>query len=968
LPPPPRSSWHRYSALLLLLLAALSCRAPAQGPAPPPAATAAADDDPIAAPSSPGDLLEDPGHDPPQVQAEARPPRSPPKPVADRDAALAALAAGNYEGARDYFFNSNWIRAHPEDHPAHLVYAAAQAALGRYDEAEAALAPFLKGKDRLQKDPDGASALTCALARLRRLRGDDAGAESLLRAVLAANPHDLPARGDLLALWVATGRGADPEARAAMDALYDAYDAGRAKHAQDLLAVAQAALARGTSGAFHDANMVLGEAERAPVRGPEPEQLVRDRALLLRGAIFHEKYAAQEAAATYGLVLQRDPWQPDALGALALLQVDELRLAAAARLADAALSVNPRQPAALAALARIAVIEGRRADAQGLAAELAEIDPDADDRLAVLAALALTADDRPTYEAHRARALARTRVAARFAVTLSELLVSMHLYPEAGEVLREVAARAPDDPRVNSAHGLNLLRLGDEAAGRAALTRAWRRDRFNERTRNTLDLYDQRIDRDYTELDRPGLRLRLPTADHEHIAPELIAAFERARVALDRRYGALAEPLRLEVFSDPQDFSIRTVGVPSLGAVGVCFGPVITMVGPYQGTHNADQVIWHELAHVYAIRLSRGRVPRWFTEGLSEWESELADPAWARESAELLKNARERGALRRLGELELAFLRADSGAAMEVAYTTAAYAIRYLGETYGHPPLLEILRGYGRGQHTPELFERHLGRPFAVIEADFEKWLKGQIDERIQGWAPSRDREPKKKEIDPRDRLYQRVLLELRGGDADAAARTLQELLQSGGDGYSPRMALAQILLAGPAWQGAEPHLQRARQLHREATEPLVRLSELARRRGDLEAEKQHLSAALDLDGGSFDPAARLVLLALISDDAPRLARARARAAAIAPLHPLTLAARAHALALAGDLTGAQRLHRRALAATPQSGPADTLVVMALAAAAVGDRASAQLLATRARSDAKLPQRALAALDAALSK
>jgi hypothetical protein len=41
---------------------------------------------------------------------------------------------------------------------------------------------------------------------------------------------------------------------------------------------------------------------------------------------------------------------------------------------------------------------------------------------------------------------------------------------------------------------------------------------------------------------------------------------------------------------------------------------------------------------------------------------------------------------------------------------------------------------------------------------------------------------------------------------------------------------------------------------------------------------------------------------------------------------------------------------------------------MALAAAAVGDRASAQLLATRARSDAKLPQRALAALDAALSK
>ena len=47
-------------------------------------------------------------------------------------------------------------------------------------------------------------------------------------------------------------------------AFKDAYDAGKATHAEELLAIARAALARGTSGAFHDANMVLGEAETAP--------------------------------------------------------------------------------------------------------------------------------------------------------------------------------------------------------------------------------------------------------------------------------------------------------------------------------------------------------------------------------------------------------------------------------------------------------------------------------------------------------------------------------------------------------------------------------------------------------------------------------------------------------------------------------------------------------------------------------
>ncbi|MCA9650982.1 MAG: tetratricopeptide repeat protein [Myxococcales bacterium] len=877
-----------------------------------------------------------------QPDAPTRRERPAPKPVEDREAALDAVIHGNPEGAIDFL--AGHLEQEPGDLPARLALARAQIMVGALADASTTLA-----------DPAGAPDDPQVVLRRSRLawrRGELEQAQALLERAHKAHPDDLPLRGELLALLVRRGQGATPPAKALLDGLYDAYDAGSAKTADDLVAVAQAALAQGTTGAFKDANMVLQDAEGlAPVG---EGSWTADDVLLLRGSVFLEKYAEAEAAETFGMVLERDPWQPDALVGMARVHMNGLRFAEAARHAEEVLQVDPHQPDAHAVLGRIALIEGRREEAEQRGeGEALAVDAHHTGGLAVLAGLAMARNRPADYAKWRDEALKVDARGRDFFIDLADILGFLHLYPEADRILREAVALAPEDPYVQSSLGLNLLRLGHEGEGREALGRAWKKDRFNERTRNVLDLYEQTIDPHYVEQSHGELTIRLPKEDGELIEPGLLASVRRSRDELDGHYHMKAGKLRLEFFADPQAFSVRTVGVPSLGALAVCFGPVITFVGPYTGAYNIDMVIRHELSHTYAISLSGGRVPRWFTEGLSEWESELADPAWARESAELLSQARRAGKLRRLSELELAFIRAENGMMMEVAYATAAYAIRYLGQTYGRDALIEVLKGYRDGADTDALFREHLGKELAVVEKEFERWFFGQLDAKISGWEPSTEGKG-----DERDALLRKAMEQAGAGKTQEATRTLQELVAAKGDGYVPRMMLAKLLLDGPDPSAARRHLEAARGHHTEAIEPLVMLANLARSQGNVDEEKQQLQTALQIDGDSLEPAARLLMLGIVTSDGPAAARALERVRGIAPLHPIALSAEA--------LEGAKRKAERARATSqlrralrelkPGQGPADTFVVAALAAEALGQADDAKTLAAAALADPELPK------------
>ncbi|WP_146660882.1 tetratricopeptide repeat protein [Enhygromyxa salina] len=874
-----------------------------------------------------------------QAPVEAREREKPAAPQT-RDAALVAVAHGNPDGAVKFLLEE--LGSKTSDHEAMFALARGQRLIGQLDAAEATVTKVHKSaKDAAVK----ASALR-RLAQLRMARGDIKGAEQHIRDARKLAPNDILLKGELVRLMFQTGRAQEAEARDLIDELYASYSDGTAQSADQLLGTAYAGLAER---AFKSASRVLQEAERAapPSNGTE----LGDEIAMELTALFLEKYKPNEAGQTLAQVLERDPWNPEALANMGWVHLDQFALAAASRTADEALQVNPENADAHAVLAWVALIEGHRDVARAhIVDHVINVNPSHAGGQIVLAALAIFDRDKPAYAKARDAALAFNPRDGRFYSKLSDLLGYLHLYPEADVVLVEGAKRLPDDPYIQGALGLSKLRLGDELAGREALEKAWKKDKYNNRTLNVRQLYSERIEPHYAEQVTGDLTLRLPAESQDMLAPGLNAAIVQARKALDSGYGIKISPLRIEAYADPDEFSVRTVGVPSLGAIGVCFGPVITSLGPYTGTHNFNQVIWHEIAHSYAIQLSEGRVPRWFTEGLSEWESEVADPSWARESAELLFEARRHDKLRKLSELELAFLRAESPLMMEVAYATAAWAMRYLGQTYGRPKIVALLQGYATGKSTDELFKQILGKDLTTVEAEFTKWFDSELDRKLSGWRPSQDQKD-----DPRVKSLMKAMEVAAAGDLDQAKELLEKLIAANGDGFHTRTTLAAVLEQKGDKKGAIQQYEKAATFALESLDPWVGIAKIAREQKDIPLELDQLEKIIAIDAMSFDAPLRMLVLATATGDA-RMSAALDRVNAIAPLYPAALAASALRLHRA---KGDKKLIRAMLdevmvTALRPDATMDVLVMAAIATDEIGDP-RVKDLAPRALHSEELP-------------
>jgi tetratricopeptide (TPR) repeat protein len=628
------------------------------------------------------------------------------------------------------------------------------------------------------------------------------------------------------------GGGID-EALARFDRFIDVYNRSSSLSAEDLTAVAIACRYLGSTNhqLFRDALRAFDEA-----KAKDPSSVVP---AIRAGELFLEKYNSPDANQSFQEALAVNPNHPEAL--LGLARAMDFDGSPEARvLTDKALEVNPGFVAARAFLAEqllgLEDYEGARREAKSAL----EVNPVSPQALPILAAAELLSGDEAAFKDVEARALARNPKDASFYNKLSDIAVNNRLYRQA----RDFAAKAVElDPRSFEGYGflgLNQLRLGDIEEGRKNLERSFEGDPYNVWIKNTLDLLDTYPDYVTTKTERFEIAIEGKESDLLSGYVEKIA--DEAYEKLAERYQFRPEtPIRIEVYPSHGDFSVRTLGLPGLGALGVCFGPVIAVDSPSarpKGQFNWASTLWHELAHTVTLGATGHKVPRWLSEGLSVLEERRARPGWGDDVSLSFLAAYKRGKLLKTGELNNGFMRPTYPQQIGISYYQASLVSELIERDFGFVAIRDMLAAYGKGLSTADVFRSVLKLELSEFDAAFESYLK----ERFEAQANSLRLPPE----DPHE-----------GAPAPAVtAEELEERAEKDDYDFIAQLETGRRALEAGETERAEKHLERAKSLfpeYGEAGSPYTLLAQIHEERGDLGRAASELQKFVDINENHYD-------------------------------------------------------------------------------------------------------------------
>ncbi|MDX2088370.1 MAG: tetratricopeptide repeat protein [Kofleriaceae bacterium] len=775
------------------------------------------------------------------------------------------LTAGDYKTAI-----SELNKVTGGDRPtARVLLARAQMATGDYAAAEATLAPFATGKD--------AVSIEARLLRadLRVELGKLADARKDIEALFKEKPDDRAVRTSLGKLRLAQGDLLG--AKALFDETVKESD-NQKLDLDDPVQLAQLAIAARFTSNFQLSNDAFRETMKLRPQWTDIGVEWAD--------LFLQKYAAQLAEQTLEEVFKVNPNHPEAHAAMAQVIVEtRYDLQAVRHHLDAAFAVNPKNARALKVKASIAIDQNQWDDAKKTLDATLAVNPEDVEAIAMKATVAWLRDDLKGYEAEKKKAFAINPNYAELYRIVARSAVREHRYVEAIELEKEAVKLRPSFYEAMAGAGLGYLRLGMEKEGLEWIEKSWVGDQYNVRTFNTRDLFKKTIPQDYSIATTKNFRIRYHNDERPVLARYLEPTMEKAFADMVKRYGFTpTNPTTLELYADRTDYAIRTVGLPDLGALGVCFGKVITAMSPQTGDINWGMVLWHELGHVFAIQLSNSRVPRWFTEGLSEYETLIAHPSWRRENDADLYGAVLNGTLPSIAALNSEFVQPDQNAVV-VAYYQSAVTIEFLVQKYGFPKFVEALKLFGKGKETPEVLQVITGKSIAQLDTEFRAFL----DLRLKPYAgtfklPTRgfddvtkleiaaDASPKDGKLrahvalgyfyereaekaataaeaalalDPKQPIARYILAEVAVHKQDAAkAKQLYAgLVADGHDSYDLRTRLAQLAEAERNAAEVEKQLCAAKKLDPERSYPYQELAGIYKKSGRVQqglAELEH--------------------------------------------------------------------------------------------------------------------------------
>jgi tetratricopeptide (TPR) repeat protein len=478
------------------------------------------------------------------------------------------------------------------------------------------------------------------------------------------------------------------------------------------------------------------DAFRAAVKAHDKDPYLRVR----WGRMYLEHWQPVDATALFTEALGiKEDYAPALLGA-ALVSADGFE-AKAAELAQRALKSDPKLVEAQELLARVALEDNNSEKAEAEAKKAVAMSTEPLDAMAILATIDWL-NDKPTTP-WIDKILKINPMYGEAYETAAHFFIINRRYEEGIKFYRKAIELKPDLWSARSQLGINLMRLGREGEARQMLEQCWANGYQSTETKNTLTLLDSY--KNFQMYETPTTILRLQKKEAALLRPYFQSELDRAIATYEKKYKFhLPVPVQVEVYPDHEDFAVRTMGMPGLGALGVTFGAVVAMDSPSgrkPGSFHWDSTMWHELSHVYVLTMTHHRVPRWFTEGLAVFEETgNGNPDWGDrldpEAISAIKNKK----LLPVSDLDRGFIHPTYPAQVTVSYFQAGKICNFINEKWGYDKLLAMIHDYADLKPTPEVIEQEFKMKPEEFDRQFLAWLEAQTKATVDGFEEWRKR------------------------------------------------------------------------------------------------------------------------------------------------------------------------------------------------------------------------------------
>jgi len=457
------------------------------------------------------------------------------------------------------------------------------------------------------------------------------------------------------------------------------------------------------------------------------------------GRMYLEHWQASEASGLFAEALKiKENYAPALLGA-ALVSGEQFE-GAAIKSAEKALAADPKLYEAYEVIARVHLEDGDPKKAAEAANAALKIYPEALDAMALLGTIDLLNDkaDSPWM----AQALKINPHYGEAYAIAGHFFIINRRYDEGIATYRKALDLDPSLNQTRSDMGVNLMRLGLEDEARKQLEQVYNAGYQSPETVNSLRLLDSY--KNYDTFKTPTTILRLNKKESALLRPYFQAEFDRALATYEKKYHyKLKQPVQIEVYPDHEDFAVRTLGMPGLGALGVTFGYVVAMDSPSArkpGQWHWASTMWHELSHVYSLEMTNFRVPRWFSEGMAVYEETAAAPDWGDRLDPGAIAAIKEKKLLPVADLDRGFMHPTYGDQVTVSYFQGGKICSFIAEKWGYEKLISMLHDFGNKMSTPEVIQEEFQMKPEEFDKQFMAWLEPQTEKTVKNYDEWRKR------------------------------------------------------------------------------------------------------------------------------------------------------------------------------------------------------------------------------------